>query len=109
MLSHIMTKANIEAEAMQFEGTQKNVDTITEWIAQYDGRVVVMWNGNDAVFNGHMKIKAEPGLLELYVKDHIHDHVPMEASPGDWVIKTSRDTFYTVTNPDFHEIWTELH
>lgn len=105
----IMTRANVSAEAMQFEGTQKNVDNITEWINEYDHRVTVMWNGNDSVFTGDMRIKAEPGLLELYVTDQLHDHVPMEASPGDWVVKSSRDTFYTVQQKEFNEIWEVIH
>lgn len=102
----IMTRKDVLAEAVQFEGTQKNVDEITEWVNEYTHEFVVMWNGNDRAMSGDIMIEAEPGLLELYPQPRgTIELAPMEAVPGDWVVKSSRDTFYTVAQEDFNEIW----
>lgn len=105
----IMTRKDVLAEAMQFEGTQKNVDEIQEWINNYNPDVVVIWNGHEKQMSGEIMIPHEPGLLELYPGKNIVGAFPMECVLGDWIVKSSRDTFYTVDQKTFNEIWEVMH
>jgi len=102
----IMTRKDVLAEAMRFEGTQKNVDAIQEWINNYNPAMSIAWSGNDVQFSGDVKLKAEPGLLALFSGK---GDAWMEAEPGDWIVKSSRDTFYTVDKETFGEIWEVIH
>lgn len=104
----IMTRADVLAEAMQFEGTQKNVDEIQAWINNYNGAAVLNWTGTNSQMSGDVKIQAEAGILQLYAGVGQQDW-PMEAEPGDWIIKSSRDTFYTVDQETFNEVWQVMH
>ena len=110
MPEHIMTRSDVTAEAMQFEGTQRNVDEIQEWINEYNPEFSVLWNGNDEyVSKDGPKIEAEPGFLELCRNRGVFVKPDFDILPGDWIVKSSRDTFYMVKNDDFHEIWVVMH
>ena len=106
-VAHIMTKSNVTAQAMQFEGTQANADEILEWINNHDPSVVVEWTGWDAFVDD--KGKKHSGLTGQLLLRTPGMEGFQECHSGDWVLKSSRDTFYTVPQDLFDETWVVMH
>lgn len=97
-LRHIVTRADVSQQAMQFEPYQDSVDAIQEWLNMYDADVKLTWTGTVAT----VEFEAADGFLILTSIETGHE---MEAFPGDWIVKSSRNTFYTIRAEDFDEIF----
>jgi ABC-type Fe3+-hydroxamate transport system substrate-binding protein len=87
------------------------VDAIHEWIDEHNPDYVVVWNGNDEFYSKELDelLEADSGFLELFA--HRHKQFlenPMDIRLGDWIVKSGRDTFYSVQKEDFNEIWEVL-
>lgn len=101
-VEHICTRADVNQSAMQFDPTQQGADDIQQWMNFYDANIIMQWTGHV----GDNKTEPVKGFLIMH---HGKTGLQMEAFPGDWIIKSSRDTFYTMRAEDFDEIFVRLH
>lgn len=81
-------KKPVVIEAMQYDGSVKSISKICQW-------------ANDGADEPNIDFVSQNGVTAFDVLVHTLER-PMEASPGDWIIKGVKGEFYPC-KPDVFE------